>query len=573
MLCINNNRKKDDLDIVDVTNLTPKIIFKPEKKVQSKKSAWDKGFKLPLSNRFDSKTQVYDEAYKMYNVLCDTLDKYLIKEGTSLSSEVRRIHYDGGFYNDILKTIQYIAEGHVSKVYRGSSNYYGLEYSYKLLEKHFDSEVRKIVFNQAQRLESSVAAANSETIRRFNLLDNGFAFRWWDKKGIIRSHKSFTREENNFLDATPARETVVWFYPTMNEEMILLYIKLFNLIHNSIENEEWDLSTKVKLKKIVQGNTMYYEDYNNGKFLSSLLKLTESTIRAQMDFLQNITVNQEYVILESLIPETVMNMIKNELHNYGRHFDHKRSIKILDEVINYDSSNLLRKMDRFKLSENHEYLPLLVSYESEKDFDRLLKRIIVANIDDDLTLAALFALDRDEQLSKKNQSTLEKLLHPSQLKSYEKLIDSTDKLSLKILNDVMSLRKPKVRRVKLSADKLKKSQEKLDNTVDIIEQFIGVDISDEEVEIEEIVEKEVIIKYKKFNDLIYTLTKNAVSINDVEKISSQEGKLVSMFIDDLNQSLYEYVEDQVIVIEDDMVMIDDFYLDIVKELVEDEKEN
>ena len=46
-----------------------------------------------------------------------------------------------------------------------------------------------------------------------------------------------------------------------------------------------------------------------------------------------------------------------------------------------------------------------------------------------------------------------------------------------------------------------------------------------------------------------------------------QGLFLNVFINNINDELFEYINDQTLVIEDDRILIDEFYEQMVKELI------
>ena len=51
-------------------------------------------------------------------------------------------------------------------------------------------------------------------------------------------------------------------------------------------------------------------------------------------------------------------------------------------------------------------------------------------------------------------------------------------------------------------------------------------------------------------------------VNKVEEIASNKGLFLNTFINEVNKDLYRFVEDESIIVEDDYVMIDEFYFSL-----------
>ena len=61
------------------------------------------------------------------------------------------------------------------------------------------------------------------------------------------------------------------------------------------------------------------------------------------------------------------------------------------------------------------------------------------------------------------------------------------------------------------------------------------------------------------------IEKGSIDEDEAKKIAQDQGLFLNIFIKQVNDELYDYINDQTIKIEDGNVLIDEFYLDMVKE--------
>lgn len=104
----------------------------------------------------------------------------------------------------------------------------------------------------------------------------------------------------------------------------------------------------------------------------------------------------------------------------------------------------------------------------------------------------------------------------------------------------------------------------MDKTVSLVNKFFD----EEEVikPIKEDVENEEEISY---NDvLVKILNHGFISVGEVQDLAKKDGLTLNTFIGNINESLFDYIGDQSLVVEDDRVIIDEFYVDMIKEYVD-----
>ena len=163
------------------------------------------------------------------------------------------------------------------------------------------------------------------------------------------------------------------------------------------------------------------------------------------------------------------------------------------------------------------------------------------------------------------------------MSTYKNILKSKEILSLGLLNRLAKLKTPIRKKIKLNMDKVEISKRELSKTVEIVKEYIGDEEENEELHENNFREEIVIdkcddkpkIKHGGFLNLI--LDKGSIEVEEGKKIAMDNGILLNAFISDINQELYEYVQDQVIIIKDDYIKIDDFYIDTIRGLVMSEK--
>ena len=121
---------------------------------------------------------------------------------------------------------------------------------------------------------------------------------------------------------------------------------------------------------------------------------------------------------------------------------------------------------------------------------------------------------------------------------------------------------------------IKKSRKELTTTVNTLNEFIGEIEEESKIEIEvdkkaqnQVEESKLSEKTRDFLKII--LTNNFIEKEKAQQFAVDEGVFLNVFINEINDELFPYINDQSLVIEEDKIVIDDFYIDMVKELVDE----
>lgn len=567
--------EKPTVKIIDVTNIKTIKIPREEKIVDEDHNDWLRKLELPYERNIMSVAQVKDETLKLYEKLCNYLDKELRKKDSSLNKEIKRIYARGGYYDNILYTIYCISEGHVTKTYSGNYDFYDPEYSYEIIEYYFGRDFREKIYIKAQELEKGIAAPKGETLIHFNLTEDGLPRRWWDNDGRLRRDRDFNDKEVNILNATPRRSTVIWNIYNARKQIISLYLLIWECIVSGLEKDiKWVNKNKDNLTKIISTKNIYYPDYENGNILASLIKISENTIRELVPNTQVLNVSNEEENIKKYLPKEIVSDINNRIVEFKREISSKEIEKILVEMIDENPKDWKAKVERILIADTSVRAGLLIDYRNDENFIRIAKEIIKKIDDEDILLLALYGIGLQEKLSSKNNKLLESILHPTNIQKFNDIQNKKDELSKELLGQLLELKEPIRKKIELDMSKVEVSKKELRETVNIVKDYIGEDEMELVVEaqgetiVEDNNDDKSEFKYTEF--LIRILDSGSICIEDGKKIAMDYGILFNAFISDINRELYEYIQDQTIIIEDGLIKIDDFYVDMVRELIVNE---
>lgn len=245
-------------------------------------------------------------------------------------------------------------------------------------------------------------------------------------------------------------------------------------------------------------------------------------------------------------------------------------------MIEKDPSNWKLKVKEVLMADDNKRIGILINYKEDENFTKIAEEIIKDTKDENLLLVCLYGIGRAEGLSQKNTKILKNIIHPSSISVYKSILESKEVLSLDILDRLVELKNPIRKKIQLDMAKVKESKEELNETVEIVKDYIGDEEGNEELEKEDF--KEEIVKEKRDDKLEFKhghflkliIDKGYMDIEKGKKIAMDNGMLLNAFISEVNRELYEYIQDQAILVEDDCIKIDDFYVDMIKELAVNE---
>ncbi|MFC2737956.1 MAG: tellurite resistance TerB C-terminal domain-containing protein, partial [Leptotrichia wadei] len=190
----------------------------------------------------------------------------------------------------------------------------------------------------------------------------------------------------------------------------------------------------------------------------------------------------------------------------------------------------------------------------------------------------LFLLNKKRELKKTEVKMLEKIISADRFQDYKKLLDKDNEITQKIYEELKLLKFQKIKKINLNLEKVKMTKEKFDETVNILEEYLKEE--NEEADIGKICneeQKDMVIENKEqekienFQDnkikevLKVIIETQKIGENDLKNYAKEKNMSLNAYIDSINKELYDIVNDQVIILENNTVKIDEFYIDDIKE--------
>ena len=581
-----NNEKKDNNyikedDIINVTNFKEERIdyteFKNEKteiinnwKFELDKTIWNyySELKIPI---------LKGEIIELYNKICETADIELRKKKKSLIKEIIKVkkgnyYFREKIFNDIFSgTIQVI-----NGEYRGNKRNINENYYFRDFFDIIGENINKIIINEINAYLKELPRLNTEIIEYYNLTPNGLPYRYWDKNGKFREEHKFSELEQRILEKTSFRQTKIWNNYEAKKQMILLYLDEWKIIEERVKTEE---KLKKKSKKIISAilnlqDHVYFE-YNEIEGIYALLKMIENKIRSFIPNYKILETEKELESIKKFFPKSMSNELLENIENFKIS---KEKIKsILDyEIKNYpkDWKLKLRYIELF----NEKKINLIIRFNNDENLEKIIKELSKKEQNSDDKLFYLFLLNKKRELKKTEVKMLEKIISANRFQDYKKLLDKDNEITQKIYEELKLLKFQKIKKINLNLEKVKMTKEKFDETVNILEEYLKEE--NEEADISKICneeQKDIVVgnkeqeKIENFQDnkikevLKVIIETQKIGENDLKNYAKEKNMSLNAYIDSINKELYDIVNDQVIILENNTVKIDEFYIDDIKE--------
>ena len=581
-----NNEKKDNNyikedDIINVTNFKEGRIdyteFKNEKteiinnwKFELDKTIWNyySELKIPI---------LKGEIIELYNKICETADIELRKKKKSLIKEIIKVKKENYYFrekifNDIFSgTIQVI-----NGEYRGNKRNINENYYFRDFFDIIGENINKIIINEINAYLKELPRLNTEIIEYYNLTPNGLPYRYWDKNGKFREEHKFSELEQRILEKTSFRQTKIWNNYEAKKQMILLYLDEWKIIEERVKTEE---KLKKKSKKIISAilnlqDHVYFE-YNEIEGIYALLKMIENKIRSFIPNYKILETEKELESIKKFFPKSMSNELLENIENF------KISKEKIESILDYEIKNYPKdwklKLGYIELF-NEKKINLIIRFNNDENLEKIIKELLKKEQNSDDKLFYLFLLNKKRELKKTEVKMLEKIIPANRFQDYKKLLDKDNEITQKIYEELKLLKFQKIKKINLNLEKVKMTKEKFDETVNILEEYLKEE--NEEADISKIYneeQKDIVVgnkeqeKIENFQDnkikevLKVIIETQKIGENDLKNYAKEKNMSLNAYIDSINKELYDIVNDQVIILENNTVKIDEFYIDDIKE--------
>lgn len=513
---------------------------------------------LKLDRHYKSKAMKVNQlnvaALKMYARLCETLELYLNEKGTTVARYVSKLRRETVNF-DLYYTIYLIAETQVLNFYNPLSKK-SADKSYKIIEDYVGQEAKILIENEARDLKNGLKPADKDTREYFKLTANNKVSLWWDPDGSFREKYNFTKEEQLAINQISKRSNVLWKNKKAYKLLMDLYLSTLRALF-----DVKDIETK-RLTRVIK-------PYHQSKdILDAILIISEKNIREMVSFYGWISTEKA----SDLLKEEANIDIYNFVRDYQQNYLDKLDFKLLDDIYrDYFDKNPKKIQDFINYLiylDIEDEIKFIKDYEDYENFEKILNELVKSWYEDE-KIIALYYLYKKNFNKKSHDKYLFEIINKANFDQFLKLIKENE-LSLSLINEISKLKNIVPKKIKVDSKKVDISRKNLDKTVSLVNEFFDEEESIEPIE--EIKEDVANEDDNAYNDVLAKiLDQGFISVNEVQAFAKKDGLTLNTFIGNINESLFDYIGDQTLLVESEKVIIDEFYIDMVKEYVDGSK--
>lgn len=493
--------------------------------------------KLRLTNNLlDVPSQVKSQSLKLYIEFAKASEKNL---------KIAESYY---FYNQLYAIARDYVEDFIDPYHEKKE-----ARIYRNLNKLTNKNLAPLLEAKADEFLECFPDLSSEVIKFYNLTAAGRVVVFWDVDGKLREKYDFKKDEERALLQLSQRRNVLWNSESLADLTINLFLKSMKLVFLRD-----DIDTDI-LKTYARPYTL------SKNILDSLFIITEANVRSYFSFLAEIKTQKALdILIENECDDILILFMDYQL----AYLDDLEDSKIEEIYLGYLKENPQKSNDiaafigSLNLERQESILKTFSNQENFRDvLDNLLK--------DDFTptkILALYYIFKNNMERAKDEKVLFEIIRKENYEDFLELIKKD--FNIDLVSEILDLRKVKAKRIKLDHKLVKKSRKELSKTVASINDFVG---EDEQVSKEEPIEtKEKINKISETSRKVLKeiLANGYITKDEATSYAIDQGLFLNVFINNINDELYEYINDQSLVIDDGKVFIDEFYVEMVKELID-----
>lgn len=497
--------------------------------------------------------QINSQSLKTYANLCLSLESYLNKNNTSIDREVSKLRREG-IYHDIYYTLYKIGENAVIDFYNPLNKKQAYK-SYMYLENQLGSQVVSFIKKELDLLIAKLDPPDAHTREYFNLTENNRVSLWWDVDGSKREKFNFDKEETLAINQLTKRNNALW----QNKEVYDILIDLFlSSLRALFDNTDIDTSN---IKRVIS-------PYKQSKMiLDSLFLITEENLREKFIFYHKINTTNAIENLKKLKAIDILDYIQAYQKSYIDSLDEKKVNDIYSKFFLENPNkvkDLISFTDRLDLDEKIDFI---LKFKDKENYNQISRKLVKSD-NKQSRAVGLFLIYKNEINSPSDKKALFELINKNNYDTFLELIKSNN-LDKETIYKILDLENIKAKKIKMDMDKIKISRQNLSKTVDMVNTFIDEEIDFENDDLEQKNSEEIVGKNEESYDdiLLEILKEGSYPLDEFKNIAKNKGLTANTLLGEINDSLYDYFDDQLLIIEGENIIVDPFYIDMLKEYI------
>lgn len=403
--------------------------------------------------------------------------------------------------------------------------------------------------------------------------DDPYDLGFWSEYKDLFDKLSYKEKEIKLIGQVNRRFNQVWSNKSSRDLVVEAYL---TILKKALDKKSLDTE---KIRKYTSPYTL------SKSILEALLLVTEEKFREYFWIFAKIDSSKQVEVLEKNDSRNLMDYFLKELHSFYKETNVLRREEIFENYL-IANPNKLKDWTTYILEADiSKQISFVESHKDLVDIKKLSRKISDSDFPPTKALGFYYLFKYGKVLNKDKNRLLD-IIHEENYDQFIRLIKTKD-MSIELIDEILRLDKKPKKRIQINKAKLSASRKDFDETVSIVEDFLAdskkdiedsghkeealrdhIKINEDDKDSKE--DKEFCISEASRNFLKLILKNGSVREDEASEIALEEGKILNSFIGDINDELFDYIDDQTLVNEDGKISIDSFYVEMIKEIIDGE---
>ncbi|CZR08346.1 tellurite resistance TerB C-terminal domain-containing protein [Trichococcus collinsii] len=551
-----------------------------------------------LNDNFTRQTEEVIGA--LFERLCATVDVELKKK----HKNIKHVKYERYYYHvSVFDEVYRLSKEVVYSFYRQDTIPVADFFSYDL-KAMLSRDIQKIITHEFDAYQENLPFPDEETRKQFGLTPFGSKIVWWDPSGMLRDKQFFDGIEMAYFDQLRKRATRFTEVPAVMAHCLGKYADLMQLVLHDLEDEsiKWKIKPNNYFRKYfhlpLNDERIWAETF---RLPADLYLLAENMIRKEVEGLRVLPAEESLQSLQKYLPDETIRKIKAYLsQKVELELDYQTiaALRTVNKTVWHEAANLIIKQSIEQISGQ------LKDIAKDPDLKKIAMKVIKQSEEVDKRIIFVFLMERAAlPVSKALQKERDGFIHPTRQTDYQQLLLDAN-LTIESLPELlMECTQPLRREIKLDTALITASHSALDTIIDMVDTYLsdeetgeGLDAAvnlnffaemelspaEEQSEPESAAATSVAISAVTIKETENTDTEqesehmlflkqlvvgNGISLDDFKVHAKNKGKLHQAYLTELNEVLYEIFDDQVLVISQQQVIIEEDFMEEMREWI------
>ena len=551
-----------------------------------------------LNDNFTRQTEEVVGA--LFERLCAVVDLELKKK----HKNIKHVKYERYYYHvSVFDEIYRLSKEVVYSFYRMDNMYAADFFSYDL-KAMLSRDIQKILTLEVDAYRENVPFPDEETRDKFGLTQFGSKIVWWDPSGMLRDKQIFDGNEMAYFDQLRKRTTRFTEVPAVMSLCLRKYVDLMQIVLHDLEDGsiKWKIKPNNYFRKYFQlpldDERIWAETV---RLPADLYLLAENMIRQEVEGLRVLPAEESLQSLQKYLPDETFRKIKAYLSQeveLGLDYQTITALRNVNKTVWHEAANLFIRQSLEQVS------GLLVDVAQDPDLKKIAMKVIKQSEDADKRIIFICLMERVAlPVSKTLQKERNGFIHPTRKADYEQLLIDAN-LPIGSLPELLNeCTQPVRREIKLDTALITASHSALDTIIDMVDTYLSDDETSEGLDsavslniltkmemssakeqskaesavstsvsatasiIEEAENQDSEQESEHMLFLKQLVVGNGISLDDFKVHAKNKGKLHQAYLTELNEVLYEIFDDQVLVISHQQVIIEEDFMEEMREWI------